>query len=171
MQAACVLLDDDVPTRLHWPRHAELRVNNMHYRPYGRSGALKLGANARDEPASIGTLCFHGRNALSLSAADNRPFCLVLQVRHAAAGRVFRPRGIVCPRTQCAVAVRSRQPPLRPRAAGAACCCGQGSSGHGVSIGPRACHTGGSYRPPPPPPPPPRRIAGTACCCGAFHQP
>ena len=88
-----MLLGDDVPARLHWPRHAELRVNNMQYRPYGRSGAMRLGANARDEPASIGTLCFHGRNALSLSAADNRPFCLVVQVRRAACrqafGRVF----------------------------------------------------------------------------------
>ena len=88
-----MLLGDDVPARLHWPRHAELRVNNMQYRPYGRSGAMRLGANARDEPASIGTLCFHGRNALSLSAADNRPFCLVVQVRHAACrqgfGRIF----------------------------------------------------------------------------------
>lgn len=88
-QAACVLLGDDVPARLHWPRHAELRVNNMQYRPYGRSGAMRLGANARDEPASIGTLCFHGRNALSLSAADNRPFCLVVQVRRAACRQGF----------------------------------------------------------------------------------
>ncbi|KAK9835201.1 hypothetical protein WJX81_005406 [Elliptochloris bilobata] len=80
LQACSVLLGDSVSARLHWPRHAELRVNNMQYRPYGRSGSLKLGANARDEPASVGTLCFHGRNALSLSAADNRPFCLVLQL-------------------------------------------------------------------------------------------
>lgn len=83
------MMGDPVTARVHWPRHAELRINNMQYRPYGRAGSAKLGANARDEPASIGTLCFHGRNSLVMSAADSRTFCLVLQARLAHKPRYF----------------------------------------------------------------------------------
>jgi hypothetical protein len=46
-----------VPMRIHWPRHADLRINNMVYRPYSRNSATKLGANARDEPASVAVMC------------------------------------------------------------------------------------------------------------------
>lgn len=48
---------DSVPMRIHWPRHADLRINNMVYRPYSRNSATKLGANARDEPASVAVMC------------------------------------------------------------------------------------------------------------------
>ena len=51
------MLGDPVPFRVHWPRMADLRVNAMQYRPYGRSAATKLGVNARDEPASVGMMC------------------------------------------------------------------------------------------------------------------
>ena len=57
LQIACLLLGDSVPHRIHWPRNADLRVNNMQYRPYGRSAGAKLGPNARDEPASVGVMC------------------------------------------------------------------------------------------------------------------
>lgn len=50
----CVQLGDPVPFRFHWPRAADLRANNMQYRPYGRNPNNKLGNNARDEPANIG---------------------------------------------------------------------------------------------------------------------
>ena len=90
-QAACLLLGDAVGARVHWPRSADLRVNNMQYRPYGRQANAKLGGSARDEPASIGTLAFHGRNVLQLSAGDCRPFCLVLQARGPSLGARARP--------------------------------------------------------------------------------
>ncbi len=47
-------LGDTVPFRFHWPRAADLRINSMAYRSYGRNPSSKLGNNARDEPASIG---------------------------------------------------------------------------------------------------------------------
>ncbi len=55
------MLGDPVPFRVHWPRMADLRVNSMQYRPYGRSAASKLGVNARDEPASVGVMCSQAR--------------------------------------------------------------------------------------------------------------
>lgn len=51
------MLGDPVPYRIHWPKMADLRVNSMQYRPYGRAATTKLGINARDEPASIGVMC------------------------------------------------------------------------------------------------------------------
>ena len=56
------MLNDSVPMRIHWPRHADLRLNNMLYRPYARNSNAKLGANARDEPASIGVMCSQVRS-------------------------------------------------------------------------------------------------------------
>ena len=57
MQAMCLQLDDSVPFRYHWPQMADLRVNGVQYRVYGRNPSNKLGANQRDEPANIGMLC------------------------------------------------------------------------------------------------------------------
>ena len=48
------MLPDPVPARVHWPRFADLRVNSMSYRPYGRQANVKIGGNIRDEPANIG---------------------------------------------------------------------------------------------------------------------
>jgi len=56
-QVACLMLGDSVSGRIHWPRHADLRINNMLYRPYSRNASAKLGASARDEPASVAVMC------------------------------------------------------------------------------------------------------------------
>lgn len=64
-QVACLMLGDGVSGRIHWPRHADLRVNNMLYRPYSRNASAKLGANARDEPASIAVMCSQVSQAFS----------------------------------------------------------------------------------------------------------
>lgn len=53
-QLACLEMGDAVQFRYHWPRHMDLRVNNMPYRPYNRSTNARMGINQRDEPASIG---------------------------------------------------------------------------------------------------------------------
>lgn len=163
VQAACVLLGDDVPARLHWPRHAELRVNNMQYRPYGRSGAMRLGANARDEPASIGTLCFHGRNALSLSAADNRPFCLVVQVRHAVCRQGYQRFFLLLGATCC----RCPRPTAAP--SGSWCRCGMRPAGRGVKgvFCWAQCAVANCGRQPPLLP----CNTGAACCCGRVFRP
>ena len=75
LQVACLLLDDPVPNRIHWPRQAELKINSMVYRPYGRNTNTKLGANARDEPASAAHRCAAGTNRVQLSCVEDRPFC------------------------------------------------------------------------------------------------
>jgi hypothetical protein len=50
------MLGDSVPLRVHWPRNTDLRMNNMMYKPYGRSTNAKLGANSRDDMASVGIM-------------------------------------------------------------------------------------------------------------------
>ncbi|KAK9909295.1 hypothetical protein WJX75_000109 [Coccomyxa subellipsoidea] len=80
LQVACIMQGDSVPMRIHWPRHADLRINNMVYRPYSRNSATKLGANARDEPASVAVMCPQGRNRLWLSAMESRSFCVMVQL-------------------------------------------------------------------------------------------
>ena len=75
MQVACLLMHDTVLNRMHWPRQAELKINHMVYRPYGRNGNTKLGNNARDEPANAAHRCVSGRNRVSLSCAEDRQFC------------------------------------------------------------------------------------------------
>ena len=75
LQVACLLLDDIVANRVHWPRQAELRINGMVYRPYGRNANTKLGTNARDEPANAAHRCSAGSNRVSLNCVEDRQFC------------------------------------------------------------------------------------------------
>lgn len=75
LQIACLLLDDPVPNRIHWPRLAELKINSMVYRPYGRNSNTKLGGNARDEPANAAHRCAAGTNRVQLTCVEDRPFC------------------------------------------------------------------------------------------------
>ena len=75
LQVACLLLDDPVPNRIHWPRQAELKINSMVYRPYGRNAISKLGGNARDEPANAAHRCAAGTNRVQLTCTEDRPFC------------------------------------------------------------------------------------------------
>ena len=50
------MLADPVPLRVHWPRNADLRMNNMMYKPYSRGPNAKLGVNSRDDMASVGIM-------------------------------------------------------------------------------------------------------------------
>ena len=56
LQVACLMLADPVPLRVHWPRNADLRMNNMMYKPYARGPNAKLGVNSRDDMASVGIM-------------------------------------------------------------------------------------------------------------------
>ena len=67
------MLGDPVPHRVHWPKMADLRVNAMQYRPYGRSANTKLGVNARDEPASVGVMCSQVRRRTPPAARRPAP--------------------------------------------------------------------------------------------------
>lgn len=53
VQLACVLLGDNVPFRVNWPRHAELEINMSNYSPYNRSRRGKLGMYAVDEAFNL----------------------------------------------------------------------------------------------------------------------
>jgi hypothetical protein len=76
----CLLLTDVVPARWHWPRNLALRVNAVPYRPYVRHAAQRAGPSARDDAASLASLCVaRGRNALSLTAQDSGAFVLLVQ--------------------------------------------------------------------------------------------
>ena len=80
IRVACLQLDDEVPLRYHWPRHAELRWNSLPYRRlHPRRPEASLGVNQRDEPASVAPLCVRGRNSVTLVAADAGAFVLLLQ--------------------------------------------------------------------------------------------
>lgn len=59
-QVACVLLNDSVPFRVHWPKNADLRVNNVRFNTGRRNIMHALGPNGRDEPVSIGSAATAG---------------------------------------------------------------------------------------------------------------
>lgn len=75
----CILLEDEVPLRYHWPRNVNLRINSMNYRPYARHLTSKIGINQRDAPASIASLCFRGRNTIEMTAIDNGTWIVLVQ--------------------------------------------------------------------------------------------
>jgi len=76
--ASCLLLEDTVPCRLHWPRNVTMRVNRYPYRVYGRSTTSKMGINQRDEAANIASLCLAGRNTLDIQAVENGTWVILL---------------------------------------------------------------------------------------------
>ncbi|KAH9325722.1 hypothetical protein KI387_005900, partial [Taxus chinensis] len=54
LQVWCILLNDMVMFRMHWPQYADLRVNGVAVRVTNRPGPQLLGANGRDDgPGSI----------------------------------------------------------------------------------------------------------------------
>lgn len=79
IQIVCLLLEDSVPCRYHWPRNVTLRVNAMQYRPYGRSTTTKMGINQRDEAATVASLFLTGRNTIEIHAAEAGTWLLFLQ--------------------------------------------------------------------------------------------
>lgn len=78
--AVCLLCNDSVPFRVHWPLACDLRINQSQYRVYGRSAHTKLGANQRDEPSNLGNLCVPNKNRITVVCADSRPFVVLLQI-------------------------------------------------------------------------------------------
>lgn len=80
VHAACLLVEDEVPVRVHWPRNAVLRVNSVNYRVYSRSMTSKMGINQRDAPANISDMCLKGRNTFDLSCVESGNWLISLQI-------------------------------------------------------------------------------------------
>ncbi|KAM2647983.1 hypothetical protein TB1_001165 [Malus domestica] len=76
VQAWCILLNDSVSFRMQWPQFADLQVNGVNVRTVNRPAHQLLGANGRDDGALITIYTGEGINKISLSACDNRAFCL-----------------------------------------------------------------------------------------------
>ena len=80
LQCACVLHDDEVNDRLHWPYNADLRVNRYTVNVPSRSHQFKMGRSVRDSAASIGLLCREGLNRLYLAGIDTRKFSIAVRL-------------------------------------------------------------------------------------------
>ncbi|KAG6554851.1 hypothetical protein Mapa_003434 [Marchantia paleacea] len=80
LQVWCVLLNDKVPFRMHWPAFADLRINGVSVRVTNRPGQQLLGANGRDEGPGITTYAKDGTNRIVFSAYDARPFCIGVRI-------------------------------------------------------------------------------------------
>ncbi|KAK4772149.1 hypothetical protein SAY86_013924 [Trapa natans] len=80
VQAWCILLNDTVPFRMHWPQSADLHVNGIIVRAINRPGSQLLGANGRDDGPIITPFVKDGINKISLSWGDARKFCMGVRI-------------------------------------------------------------------------------------------
>ncbi|GLJ40407.1 hypothetical protein SUGI_0832080 [Cryptomeria japonica] len=80
LQVWCILLNDMVMFRMHWPQYSDLRVNGVSVRVTDRPGPQLLGASGRDDGPGITACCQEGTNKISLSAYDARQFCLGVRI-------------------------------------------------------------------------------------------
>ncbi|XP_052210921.1 E3 SUMO-protein ligase SIZ1-like isoform X2 [Diospyros lotus] len=80
VQAWCMLLNDKVPFRMHWPPYAELKINGVPQRPINRPGTQLLGLNGRDDGFLIKTWTRDGINKISLTGCDSRIFCFGVRI-------------------------------------------------------------------------------------------
>ncbi|XP_057852008.1 E3 SUMO-protein ligase SIZ1 isoform X1 [Cryptomeria japonica] len=83
LQVWCILLNDKVPFRMHWPQNADLRVNGISIKVTNRPSAQLLGANGRDDGPGITACIREGTNRIALQAYDPRSFALGVRImRH-----------------------------------------------------------------------------------------
>ncbi|XP_026433698.1 E3 SUMO-protein ligase SIZ1-like [Papaver somniferum] len=80
VQAWCMLLNDKVIFRMHWPQILDLRVNGVPVRSINRLSSQLLGANGRDDGHAITTCTREGMNKISLTGCDARIFCLGIRI-------------------------------------------------------------------------------------------
>ncbi|CAM0950554.1 unnamed protein product [Alopecurus aequalis] len=80
IQVWCILLDDQVPFRIHWPLHSDLQVNGIHVRVVNRQVTQQLGANGRDDGPVLTEYCKEGPNKIVLSRSDSRVFSLGVRI-------------------------------------------------------------------------------------------
>ncbi|KAF8648923.1 hypothetical protein HU200_064455 [Digitaria exilis] len=80
IQVWCILLNDKVPFRMHWPLHSDMQVNGIHVRVVSRQPSQKLGANGRDDGPLLTDYMREGPNKIALSRNDSRTFCLGIRI-------------------------------------------------------------------------------------------
>ncbi|KAK9826692.1 hypothetical protein WJX74_010222 [Apatococcus lobatus] len=83
LQMVCLMMNDPVACRMHWPMHPVLQVNYTGFKPYPRNSNAKLGPAGRDEPLNLAGVCLNppsSRNVISLEAQDPRKFCVTVQM-------------------------------------------------------------------------------------------
>ncbi|CAL4886005.1 unnamed protein product [Urochloa decumbens] len=80
IQVWCILLNDKVPFRMHWPLHSDMQVNGTHVRVVNRQPSQKLGANGRDDGPLLTDYLREGLNKIALSRNDSRTFCLGIRI-------------------------------------------------------------------------------------------
>ncbi|XP_044978733.1 E3 SUMO-protein ligase SIZ1-like [Hordeum vulgare subsp. vulgare] len=80
IQVWCMLLNDKVQFRMHWPQNADLQVNGIQVRVVPRPSTQLLGINGRDDGPVITTFCREGQNKIVLSSDDARPFCFGIRI-------------------------------------------------------------------------------------------
>ncbi|CAM0874327.1 unnamed protein product [Alopecurus aequalis] len=80
IQVWCILLNDKVPFRMHWPLHSDMQVNGIHVRVVHRQATQQLGANSRDDGFVLTQYLKEGPNKIFLSRSDSRAFCLGVRI-------------------------------------------------------------------------------------------
>ena len=81
LQIACVMIDDPVVARLHWPFTASVRVNQAPLAVMYRQPGNALGKAGRDPVVEVPfALLTVGQNALFVSCNDKRAFSVVIRV-------------------------------------------------------------------------------------------
>ena len=81
VQIACVMIDDPVVARLHWPFTASVRVNQAPLAVMYRQPGNALGKAGRDPVVEVPfALLSLGQNALFVSCNDKRAFSVVVRV-------------------------------------------------------------------------------------------
>ncbi|XP_072996559.1 E3 SUMO-protein ligase SIZ1-like isoform X1 [Typha latifolia] len=80
LQIWCILLNDKVPFRIHWPLNADLQVNGIPIRMTNRPSTQQLGNSGRDDGPVITTCSREGVNKICLSRGDARTFCFGVRI-------------------------------------------------------------------------------------------
>ncbi|XP_062201935.1 E3 SUMO-protein ligase SIZ2-like [Phragmites australis] len=80
LQVWCILLNDKVPFRMHWPLRSDMQVNGIHVRVVNRQPTQQLGANGRDDGPVLTDYLREGPNKIALSRNDSRTFCLGIRI-------------------------------------------------------------------------------------------
>ena len=81
VQIACVMIDDPVVARLHWPFTASVRVNQAPLAVMYRQPGNALGKAGRDPVVEVPfALLSLGQNALFVSCNDKRAFSVVVRI-------------------------------------------------------------------------------------------
>ncbi|KAA8518789.1 hypothetical protein F0562_016437 [Nyssa sinensis] len=80
VQVCCILLNDKVPFRMHWPQYPILQVNGKAVQTINRPNSQLLGANGRDDGPLIKAYISNGVNKISLTGCDARVFCLGVRI-------------------------------------------------------------------------------------------